>query len=97
MKLLKDIKTKTYEVEHELYNGFMVDIVESEELFEAYLYHKNYGVKMSVFGTMKEAYKEYYGKPETLNGFSELVESVLKNDNYIPMYISRYIDIDEEV
>ena len=93
MKELKDIKTKTFEVEHEVYNGFMVDITESKEIFEAYLYHKDYGVKMSMFGTMKEAHKEYYGKAETLSSFSETVETALQFDDYIPLYIERYICI----
>ena len=58
LHLNANITTKTYNVsaisEYKLPDGYMVDIVTTPELFEAYLYHKNYGTKEHMFGLLKD-------------------------------------------
>ena len=55
MKKRKDIKTTIFEADY----GFMVDIVDAkfwtnnEPFWDVYLYRKDYGVKMGMFGLPK--------------------------------------------
>ena len=48
MKELKDLKTRTYDAGH----GYEVDIVTNDQngTYKAYLYHKEYGNKIFMFG-----------------------------------------------
>ena len=62
MKEIERIKTRTYEAE----NGFYVDIVHhtlrqngAEPLYEAYLYHKQYGIKSLMFGSNDKDYQNF--------------------------------------
>ena len=54
----KNIKTETYTTS---FDDFMLDIVEDEECYHAYIYRKGYTFKLSVFGWMKsQSSKEEY-------------------------------------
>lgn len=48
-----EIKTTTYDCG----DGFRIDIVETDEEQEAWLYHKDYGVKELMFGVDKHLYR----------------------------------------
>ena len=80
-----DHKTTTYTYE-ELWN---IDIVETTDsyapLFEAWLYHRDYGIKAFMFGEPKTEVR-------TIEEFLEIVESNLMTGDYIDDYREDYID-----
>jgi hypothetical protein len=49
MKLIENIKTTTYAE-----GDFRIDITETEDMFEAYIYHVAYGVKNHIIGCPKK-------------------------------------------
>ena len=73
-----NIKTETYQIN----GGFMIDIVTTDEEYDAFLYHKKNGIKSMMFGGLKkqQSYKE----------FLELVEANV--EDYIPNYAEDYMD-----
>lgn len=77
MNSLKEIKqsTKTYEYQ----NGFMIDVVETENLYKVYLYHTKFGIKDLMFGLEKTTFRS---QKELL----DLIETNLQNENYIKNY-----------
>ena len=88
MKRTDLFSTITFEVG----DGFMVDIVDNKEegLFEAWLYHKNYGVKSSMFGEPKK--QKVKDDEMTLEQFIESVEANLLTEDYIGDYAEEYMD-----
>lgn len=83
---MKGIKRniKVYEVG----NGFLVEIdydakCQGHPTVDAWLWHENYGIKMSMFGCM----------PEDANDFLETVEANLPE--YIRLYAEDYMDGDD--
>lgn len=48
MRCIEEIKTTTYIVEE--FPGFRLDMQEVDGLYEMWLYHEGYGVKMLMFG-----------------------------------------------
>lgn len=64
------------------HGDFFVDIVELDDMYEAWLRHKNYGISDMMFGDPKE-----YGD---LNWFLDLVEANL--DEYEEGYMEEYAD-----
>lgn len=77
MERLNEIKTETYTL-----CGFIVDIVENSEDFEAYIQKTGYGVKSLVFGMPKNQ--------QTYNDFLDLVEINLLNEPYFEDYENDY-------
>ena len=79
-------KIHTYEAD----NGFMVDIVDKGDAFEAWIYHKDYCVKDLMWGEPKE--NSRFEKPftQTLQGFKALVEANL--EGYAAGYAEEYMD-----
>lgn len=67
-------KIHTYEAD----DGFMVDIVDKDDAFEAWIYHKDYGIKDLMWGEPKK--NTIFGEPftQTLQGFKSLVEANLE-------------------
>lgn len=53
MKKVMSIRTTTYED-----GDFLIDIVETDKAWEAWLYRKDYGVKDLMFGMLKKDYSE---------------------------------------
>ena len=53
MKRIDSLKTTTYED-----GDFLIDIVETADVYEAWLYRKDYGVKDLMFGMLKKDYSE---------------------------------------
>lgn len=86
MTEVKDINTLTYKYK----GGFMVDIIVTKDEFEAWIYHKNYGIKMLMWGEPKKNFR--FGKPytQTFNDFKELVEFNI--DEYAESYAEEYFD-----
>lgn len=91
MKKNTTIKTTTYETP---FDGFLVDIVEqtdtfangeTEPMYYAWLYHKDYGVKDLMFGSMA---KQHQNKRD----FIDMVEANLCNQNYIEGYMEDHFD-----
>lgn len=88
MKRRRDIKTITFEVDYD----FMVDIVDSkfwinnEPLWDIYLYRKDYGIKMGMFGLPKN-------QTPTIEEAIEIVEANLPY--YYSLYDENYCDYDE--
>lgn len=72
------IKTSTYEVG----NGFLVDIVVTESEHEAWIYHKDYGIKSMMWGGLNSS--------ETIEDFKALVEANVPE--YAEDYMSEYMD-----
>ena len=64
----------------ELENGFFVDVLEENGAIEFYLYRKNNGFKMFMFGIMKEA-----APPEK---WEEIINANV--DEYSETYIDEY-------
>ena len=87
MKLVGDIKTETYDLEWA--DGFRVDIVEKEDEFEAWLYHKRYGIKERMLGSPKV--KASRGKVTTKADFLNMVRNNLMMVDYIGNYIEEYM------
>ena len=83
MKMNSYYQTITFEIENE--PGFMVDIVENANEYEAWLYHKDYGVKSLMFGSEK---KQHNGKAD----FCDMVEANLINQPYINNYMEEYMN-----
>ena len=65
------IRTETYETN---YSGFMVDVVSDGKLYQAWIYHEEYGVKRYVVGCLKKDY--------TMEDFLEMVEASLASYIY---------------
>lgn len=85
MKKLDSVTTTTYDIG----NGFMVDIVDLPKLFEAWLYHKDYGTKTMIIGSSKTY--------ENASGFLGLVERVIEDEDrdYIASYREEVMDPDD--
>lgn len=76
---LENIKTETYR-----YMGhFCIDIVETSEVFEAYIYDDQYGIKMLMFAV------------QNINGYTKerFKQFVVNNaEDYMKSYIEKYCD-----
>lgn len=70
-----NIKTITYSVG----NGFLVDVQIDKNSIEAYIWHKEFGIKMLMFGVTDES----------LDYFLKMVEANLSQD--IGIYIDEYM------
>ena len=80
MKIVNNVKITRYETE-----CFWIDIIETEDMFEAWLTGKDYGVSNLMFGCPKE---QSNGHNISADGFMELVENNL--DDYIYSYYREY-------
>ena len=83
-----NLKTYTYEAG----NGFMVDIVVKEDMFEAWIYHENYGVKDMMWGSPKTYTRFGETHEETLKSFKALVEANIPE--HAMFYAEQYMDED---
>ncbi len=82
-----NIKITTYDYR----DGFKVDVIENieKEVIEAWLYHKDCGIKELMFGVPK--HQESTGLSITLDGFLDMVEANLESQNYIDNYEDEYM------
>lgn len=80
---MTNIKTETYVLD----DKWMVDIQTKDDCFEAYLWHKWYGVKELIFGF---AIKQNNLPDTTYEDFIDMVES--EWEDYKCDYIERYFD-----
>lgn len=76
---LENIKTETYR----FMGHFCVDVVETNEAFEAYIYDDQYGIKRLMFGVQNT---DGYTKERFLQFVANNAE------DYIESYIDRYCD-----
>ena len=76
------ITTTTLEIDSPVYKDFLVDIVRYSDKFEAYLYHKDFGIKSLAFGADTADTKE--------PAFLRLVRGTIEQDiaDYITEYMS---------
>ena len=65
---------------------WFIDIVEDEEIHEAWLQHKDYGIAALMFGMMK--------KDKSFEEFCETVKMDLENQK--DFYRDEYMDMDDE-
>lgn len=76
---LENIKTETYR-----YMGhFCIDVVETSEVFEAYIYDDQYGIKKFMFGV------------QNTDGYTKerFMQFVVNNaEDYMKSYIEKYCD-----
>ena len=79
MMKMTGIKTGTYEIGE----GFMVDIATLPETYEAWLYHKDYGVKDLVFGMPIEQ--------QPYDEFVSIVDDALEYQDYIKFYVEDHM------
>lgn len=79
MKEITSIKTRTF-----ISGNYRVDIIEKKDLFEAWLFHKDSGIKKMMFGSPKKSC--VYGEPVTFtfDMFMQIVE------NNLPEYKEDY-------
>jgi len=82
-EIKKQYTVKTYTVK----KGFRVDIVTFKDMYEAWLYHKDYGFKTYMFG-FPIVQHELDGTPYTIS-YDEFLEMV---ENNVNDSISRYLD-----
>lgn len=75
-------KTTSYRVSD--YSDYIVDIVELSDEWEAWLYHKNFAVKMFMFGSLKKQELICGRREYDLKAFIELVEANV--NDYIDDY-----------
>ena len=87
MKLVGDINTETYDVEGS--GGFRVDIVETEDDFEPWLYHKKHRIKERMLGSPKA--KASTGKVTTKTDFLNMVRNNLMLVDYVGNYKKEYM------
>lgn len=82
------LETITYDVDE----GFMIDAVydPDREMYEAWLYHKDYGVKMSMFGLPKK--QKNMNKVLDHKEFMDIIRNNLEHEGYIPLYVEKYFD-----
>ena len=62
-------------------NGFCADIVDDDKQYSAWIYHKDYGIKLFMFAVDNPR--------ETLESFTELVKSSF--ENYVEQYKEDYM------
>ena len=67
----------TYDIDE----NFRLDIVEENEMYHFYIYHKNYGVKMSMYGLYKKD-----------TSIADTVSIVDDAKEYIEIYTEEYIN-----
>lgn len=75
------ITTTTLEIESPVYKDFLVDIVKYSDKFEAYIYHKYYGIKSLAVGVDADNTTE--------KAFLSMVRATIAND--IADYITEYM------
>lgn len=80
---IENINITTYEYK----NGTMIEIVEKDDSFEAWIYDENYGVKDLMWG--EPIHNTRFGKPyvQTYENFVKLVEENIEE------YIEDYYDL----
>ena len=76
---LENIKTETYRFK----GHFCIDVVETSEAFDAYIYDDQYGIKRFMFGVLNT---DGYTKERFLQFVADNAEE------YIEFYIERYCD-----
>lgn len=86
MKEIKNTLTTTYDAGQD----FRVDITASDNMIEAFIYHKDYGTKELMFGicTTGNAFKQEAKKE--LEKFFAMVEANVQN--YKDYYQAEYMD-----
>lgn len=70
------------------YSDYIVDIVELSDEWEAWLYHKNFAVKMFMFGSLKKQELICGRKEYDLEAFIKLVDAEV--NDYIDDYEETY-------
>ena len=76
-------KTTISTITYAYADGFMIDIVRLPELWEVWLYHRDYGIKSLMFGLIEN----------DIEFIDELMDIVMANiDTYIPGYREEYMD-----
>lgn len=75
---IKEIKTKSYP----LNQGFWIDIVTSCKEYNAWLYHKSYGIKEHIYGMQKQDI--------TYDDFLDLIENTIDED--IKFFVADYFN-----
>lgn len=74
MEKIQKVRTETYEYSMD----YLVDIQIYSDKYEAYIYHKDYGIKMFIFGIST--------KDRTKKEFIEDVEYIIDKENTIEIY-----------
>lgn len=72
MKKLTSYKTETFSYKKD----YRIDVVTMKDMYEAWIYRKDYGTKNLMFGV--------YKRNETYEGFLDLVEA--NADDYVTIY-----------
>lgn len=80
MNTLKKLNYKTTTYKYD--NHFLIDIVETNDEYESYLYDKSYGIKSLIFGMLK--------KDITASAFLDAVLLALEIETYIDDYIEEF-------
>lgn len=74
------ISTTTYKYR----DGFFVDAVKHDDMWETYVWHKDYGVKDLMFGVDENQ----------VESMDDLLDIIMANvEEYIFIYASQYIDL----
>jgi len=77
----KLVKTDDILTTYNYKDGFMVDIIEKDNIYEAFLCHKDYGIKILMLE-----------RPRTLQSLPQFIEAVENSINeHIEGYIKKYM------
>lgn len=79
-----ELKTTSFYIKQKgIEDGFILEVIETKSMFEAWIYHAEYGIKSLMFGLMKE--------DTTYNDFIETATANLME--YITDYIEQYFEV----
>ncbi len=84
------IKLNWKTTSYELKGGFIVDVTEhiedGEKAYDAFIYHKEYGIKHHLVGATEKALEDGWGNTSGENGFMKLVVNTLYDGDAIEEY-----------
>ena len=95
MKLAeRKFKTWTYQIIDTNWHGFMVDIVDTGDSYEAWLYNNDYGIKEMFIGVPHKRIDTAASGAKSVLEFEELVLKCLADEDrgYIASYVMRFVE-----
>ena len=95
MKLAeRKFKTWTYQIIDTNWHGFMVDIVDTGDSYEAWLYNKDYGIKEMFVGIPHDHLDGLAAGAKSVLEFEKLALDCLADEDrgYIVSYVTRFVE-----
>ena len=95
MKLAeRKYNTWTYQIVDTNWHGFMVDIVDTGDSYEAWLYNNDYGIKEMFIGIPHDHFKGPANEARGVLEFEKLALDCLADEDreYIASYVTRFME-----